>query len=101
MNPDIVSQINRTVILKSDSIHEPKSTTLKAVVPETQVPLNFLGLKCLDTISLIVIFLPGNLGPSSGGVIITTAKAIRPITDKITYKKNNKAAKKFLTENSC
>ena len=61
------------------------SAVQNSILPETQVPLNFLGLKCLDTRSWIVSFLPGNLGPSSAGVIITTAKAISPITDIITY----------------
>jgi hypothetical protein len=55
------------------------------VLPDTQVLLNFFGLKWMLTRSSSRIFLPENLGPESGGVIITTANAIRPITERITY----------------
>ena len=56
----------------------------KGILPDIQVPLKYLGFKFPDKISFNSILLPESLGPGSGGVTTTTARATRPITDNIT-----------------
>ena len=71
-------------------LHRPhfiKKTTAtrgRGILPEIQVPLKYLGFKFPDKISFNSILLPESLGPGSGGVTTTTARATRPITDNIT-----------------
>ena len=59
---------------------------VSCILPDIQVPLKYLGFKFSDKISFNSILLPESLGPGSGGVTTTTARATRPITDKITNK---------------
>ena len=56
----------------------------KGILPDIQVPLKYLGFSFPAKISFNSILLPESLGPGSGGVTTTTARATRPITDKIT-----------------
>ena len=56
----------------------------RTLLPDIQVPLKYLGFRFPAKISFNSILLPESLGPGSGGVTTTTARATRPITDKIT-----------------
>ena len=56
----------------------------KGILPDIQVPLKYLAFNFPAKISFNSILLPESLGPGSGGVTTTTARATRPITDKIT-----------------
>ena len=57
---------------------------LSMILPEIQVPLKYRGFRLLDNTSIKWILRPLIRGPGSGGVIITTDSATRPITDNIT-----------------
>ncbi len=63
----------------------PSASVNRNSVSDTQVPFNFLGLNLSgSTTSASVNRAPRTLGPVSGGVMMTTARATRPMTAPMT-----------------